>query len=196
MKKDVLDYEMKSSDGCGVYCGTYRKYNNGSLYGMWLDLTAFSDADEFFEVCRTLHDDEEDPEFMFQDFQGFPKEMYDESMGEDKINEIIEYANLDDNEKEMVDDYSECFGISDGLDLRRIEDRCVGGGYDDLDEFLTQQADEMLDGFEAACKHQYDCKCASDMVDTLRQYFDYEAYCRDNSYYYKIGSNGFVFYDD
>ena len=41
-----------------VYVGTYNKYNNGSLFGKWLDLSDYSDKDEFMEACRELHKDE------------------------------------------------------------------------------------------------------------------------------------------
>ena len=45
-----------------VYVGTYNKYNNGSLFGKWLDLSDYSDKDEFLEACRELHKDDQDPE--------------------------------------------------------------------------------------------------------------------------------------
>lgn len=32
-----------------VYVGTYNKYNNGSLFGKWLDLSDYSDKDEFWK---------------------------------------------------------------------------------------------------------------------------------------------------
>ena len=35
-----------------VYVGTYNKYNNGSLFGKWLDLSDYSDKDEFFGSVR------------------------------------------------------------------------------------------------------------------------------------------------
>ena len=35
-----------------VYVGTYGKYNNGSLFGAWLDLSNYSDKEEFYEACR------------------------------------------------------------------------------------------------------------------------------------------------
>ena len=41
-----------------VYVGTYNKYNNGSLFGKWLDLSDYPDKDEFLEACRELHEDE------------------------------------------------------------------------------------------------------------------------------------------
>lgn len=62
-----------------VYVGTYGKYNNGSIAGAWLDLTDYSCKEEFEEACRELHSDEPDPEFMFQDFENFPREFYSES---------------------------------------------------------------------------------------------------------------------
>ena len=35
-----------------VYVGTYGKYNNGSLFGAWLDLSDYADKEEFYEACR------------------------------------------------------------------------------------------------------------------------------------------------
>ena len=67
-----------------VYVGTYRKYNEGSLYGMWVDLVACGNYDTFIEVCHKLHADESDPELMFQDYENFPEKWYSEScMDED-----------------------------------------------------------------------------------------------------------------
>ena len=42
-----------------VYVGTYNKYNSGSLFGKWLDLSDYSDKDEFMEACRELHKDDQ-----------------------------------------------------------------------------------------------------------------------------------------
>ncbi len=43
-----------------VYVGTQKKYNNASLGGGWLDLTDYSDKEEFIQACLELHEDEED----------------------------------------------------------------------------------------------------------------------------------------
>jgi len=50
-----------------LYVSTYAKYNSGSLAGAWLDLDQYSDADAFERACLALHQDERDPELMFQD---------------------------------------------------------------------------------------------------------------------------------
>ena len=57
-----------------VYVGTYAKYNNGSLSGAWLDRSDYSDKEEFYEACRELHKDEEDAEYMFQDYETYGTE--------------------------------------------------------------------------------------------------------------------------
>lgn len=56
-------------DTASIYVGTYAKYNNGSLYGKWLNLSDYSSYDELVEVMRELHKDEDDPNFMFQDYE-------------------------------------------------------------------------------------------------------------------------------
>lgn len=52
----------------GVYVGTYNKYNEGSLFGKWLDMSDYDSYDDFIVACKELHKDEDEPEFMFQDF--------------------------------------------------------------------------------------------------------------------------------
>ena len=71
-----------------VYVGTYARYNNGSLFGKWLDLSDYSDKDEFLEACRELHKDEQDPEYMFQDYENVPESLISESWLSGKFFEL------------------------------------------------------------------------------------------------------------
>ena len=65
-RKEIHDaYGSRVNGNPSIYCGTYAKYNDGDISGMWLDLTKFCDYEEFMDICRQLHIDEEDPEFMF-----------------------------------------------------------------------------------------------------------------------------------
>ena len=107
---NLADYKMTDASGIGIYVGTYAKYSSGSIFGMWIDLERVSDADEFFEVCRELHKDESDPEFMMQDYQGFPEEFYSECMSADAVERVLEYIALDDDDREMLEDFCECYG--------------------------------------------------------------------------------------
>ena len=71
--------EATTLSAARVYVGTYGKYNAGSLFGKWLDLSDYSDKEEFYDACRELHKDEEDAEFMFQDWENVPEGLIDES---------------------------------------------------------------------------------------------------------------------
>ena len=62
-----------------VYVGTYHKYYCGSLAGKWFDLTKFNDEQDFLAACSELHADEEDPELMFQNWEGIPSGLASES---------------------------------------------------------------------------------------------------------------------
>jgi antirestriction protein len=53
-----------------VFVGTYWKYSTGNSRGEWLTLSDYASKEEFLEACHALHEDESDPELMFQDTQG------------------------------------------------------------------------------------------------------------------------------
>ena len=61
-----------------LYCGTYGKYNSGSIAGEWLQLNDYTDEEIFWADCRQVHKAEYDPEFMFQDMSDLPRALYQE----------------------------------------------------------------------------------------------------------------------
>ena len=73
-----------------VYCGTCKKYNEGSLDGGWLYLGRYQDGAAFLEACRKLHADESEPEFMYQDSEYLPDEFYSESCIYPEVFEVIQ----------------------------------------------------------------------------------------------------------
>ena len=103
-KMSVEDYMNDEQDNHpAVYVGTYAKYNDGDLFGMWVDLVKCGDYDTFMEVCHNLHADEEDPELMYQDYECFPSAWYSESgIDEDTFDRIIEFADLDDDDRDAT----------------------------------------------------------------------------------------------
>lgn len=77
-----------------VYVGTYKKYNNGSIAGKWIDLSQFKNYDDFVAECRRIHKDERDPELMIQDYESFPDGLScGEWICEDEFNDIIQALN-------------------------------------------------------------------------------------------------------
>lgn len=116
---------------CKVYCGTYAKYNEGSIEGDWLTLSDYSDKDEFLDACAELHKDETDPEFMFQDWEYIPKGLISESYIDEEIWELLD---LNESDFEMLSAY--CTLEYDELrvcNLRDAESHCVGKYDDDED---------------------------------------------------------------
>ena len=84
-----------------IYVGTYAKYNNGSLQGEWVELSDFYDLDDFMERCAEIHEDEEEPEYMFQAWEEIPDGLIDEGHLQDNFFELRdELDRLNDTEKE------------------------------------------------------------------------------------------------
>ena len=172
--QDMYGSELEGNPS--VYCGTYGKYNNGSLFGLWLDITKFNDYDEFIDVCRQLHADEEDPELMFQDYECFPRELYCEScMGEETFDKILEYGELSDDDKEAFDDFLQ----NNDYDMEKFHEAYVGKW--DSEEYFAYHIIE-------------ECYDLEKMMGDMARFFDYEAFARElfmSDYF--MGDNGHVF---
>lgn len=125
-----------------LYVGTYSKYNNGSIQGAWINLEDFSDAEDFMDHIKELHSDEEDPEFMFQDFEGFPKSFYSESMSTDELEKLYEYINMDEDDRKMIEMYADATGYSmDDIELTDVQDKFMGTAESEED-FAQNTAEE------------------------------------------------------
>lgn len=48
-----------------VYVGTYKKYNEGNIFGEWFTLGDYLDYNEFIQACKDLHEDEEELELVW-----------------------------------------------------------------------------------------------------------------------------------
>lgn len=172
---EIVNAHILSDDSnAAIYVGTYRKYNDGSLAGAWLDLTTFTDSDEFFEVCAALHADESDPEYMFQDYMNFPENLYGESMSGDDIQKIIDWAQMDDDDKDILAGWIEVTGNNDA-DLETAKDHYMGN-YSDFVDFAEQIMQECYE-----------------IPANLANYIDYEAFARDLKYDYYHAENGNIY---
>ena len=140
-----------------IYVGTYNAYNEGSLKGAWLDLEDYDNHDAFMTACRELHADEHDPEFMFCDHEGIPREF----IGECYLKpEFWDYINCD-----IDDEVKEAFmHLFDEWD----EDHCRDSYFGEFDS-RTKMAEHLVD---ETC-------LLSEIPENLQCYFDYEAYGRD-----------------
>ena len=178
--EELQEAVSQHKSGCdgepSVYVGTYGKYNDGSLCGLWIDLSSFDDYDEFINFCKAIHADEEDPELMAQDYECFPRCWYNEGfMDEDDFNHIKEYTEMcDKHSQEAVDDFLE---LND--DLSDFEEAYCGE-WDSEEDFARHIVDECYD--------------LERTMGNLSRYFDYEAFGRELFMWdYSMGANGHVF---
>ena len=163
-----------------IYVGTIEKYNNGSLDGKWVNLSDFNSLDDFLDECEEIHKDEEDPEFMFQDWENIPDGLVTESnLSEDFFylrDEIL--FNLDEDKEKAfwiwLDDQIDVnFGNPHKL-VSNFNDSYIGK-YDSEEDFAETLLDE------------------EDLSEFARTYFDVERYARDlfiSDFWYK---DGYVF---
>lgn len=123
-----------------IYVGTYYKYNEGSLYGKWLDLANYSSIEEVYGVMRELHKDEHDPEFMFQDWECSKVFEHLGLIGESylspKIYEVMQAIKDSCYDEEVIEAFIECFSLG-SLDieevLEKMEEAYVGEFSNDVD---------------------------------------------------------------
>ncbi|HDD9130808.1 antirestriction protein ArdA [Escherichia marmotae] len=143
-----------------VYVGTWRKYNGGSIAGRWFDLTSFDDERGFFEACRELHQDEADPELMFQDYEGFPGNMASECH--------INWAYVEGFRQARDEGCEEAYRLwvedTGETDFDRFRDAWLG----------TADSEEVF-----AIEFVNDSGMLAGIPDEIARYFDYKAYARD-----------------
>ena len=178
--EELQEAVSQHKSGCdgepSVYVGTYGKYNDGSLCGLWIDLSSFNSYDDFIEFCQAIHADEEDPELMAQDYEAFPKKWYDESsFDEDSFEAVREYSDMCDKySPDAVDAFID-WGCEE---LEHFED-CYVGEYDSEEDFAREIVN--------------DCYDLEKQMGHLANYFDYDAYARDLFMYDYYYDNGYVF---
>lgn len=133
-----------------IYCGTYKKYNEGSLFGKWLDLDEFSDFEELTNAMRELHKDEQDPEFMFQDYE-CPKmfeemELISESYISKDIFEVWEAIENCSYDFEVIEAYCDCVGAYDDIEtiISKVEES-YNGEYDSDIHFVSNLLEDCGD---------------------------------------------------
>jgi antirestriction protein len=166
-----------------IYVGTYSKYNNGSIAGAWIDLTDLTE-EEFLSTINELHKDEEDPEFMFQDFEanGILKEFISES-GIDS-----EFWEMKETLKELSEEQIEAFEIfiNNGhpADIYKFQD--AYRGY--CNEYNIEQA------FGEAMVEELGY--LDQVPEQMKYYFDYHKFGRDLLMTDFWEQDGYIFFNN
>jgi antirestriction protein len=151
-----------------IYVGTYGKYSGGSIAGAWLSLKEHDTESAFYAAAKELHKNEHDPELMFQDCEGFPRELYGESHLDDRI---WEWLGLDKDTREIVSAWLDANGGTDSLDYI-VES--YAGHWDSWDAYVYQYVGDM--------------GLLANAPEEIANYFDYESFGRVLSYDYTVAN--------
>ena len=171
------------SDMLKIYVTNLGKYNEGFLIGKWLELPATEE-----EIEKTLEEigisDEPDENGIY--YEEYFITDYETDMDGLKISE---YSNIDDlNElAETIDDLDE--------DEKEIVNAIIGEGYS-LEDAIDKKDDVMIyyncsNMEQVAEDYAEQVGLLNDIPESLRYYFDFEAYGRDMSF-----EGHFVFTDN
>lgn len=146
-----------------VYVGTYNKYNNGSIKGEWLNLYEFKTRTEFFSKCEEIHKDEKNPELMFQDYEGIPKPLIDESYIDPRLFDILSLELEEDMQTAFLDFMdNQHFYWEDIDEAYESFEESFRGNYDQLQDYTDEEAEERFD--------------LAHRDDEISLYFDYDKY--------------------
>ena len=172
----IADHKSGCDGEPSVYVGTYGKYNEGSLRGLWIDLSSFDDYDEFINFCKAIHADEYDPELMAQDYECFPRDFYTEGfISRDDFDNILQYSEMcEKHGQEAVDDYMEFHDSLDGFEEAYM------GEWDSEILFAQHIVDECYD--------------LEKTMGSLSNFFDYKRYAEELFMFdFHFGKHGNVF---
>jgi hypothetical protein len=127
-------------DSFKIYVGTYKKFNEGSLFGKWLSLSDYCNYNELLKAMIELHKDEKDPKFMFINwechdlFQKF--NLVNKYYLSEDIYDIITTINDAGLDVEILEAFSLCFVENDIWEAIRKADDCYCGKFDSDIEFV------------------------------------------------------------
>jgi antirestriction protein len=139
--------EIEKTPNPIIYVADLNAYNGGKLVGEHIDLSEYSSGAEVMEKIQELTDKwakdsgETEVEYAIHDYEGFPKSLYHESMGEedfDKIFELIEKS----EETGIPFDVIEQWVDETGSEIDSIED-AYQGSADSEEDFAEDLVDQL-----------------------------------------------------
>jgi antirestriction protein len=151
---------MSSLENPSIYVACLESYNNGRLYGVWIDVTL--GVDHIWDEVNAMLKKSRMPfaeEWAIHDYQNFYNIKISESMDFETVVEIAEF--LKEHSKlgaELINNYG-----GDLDDAKRAIEENYRGEYNSKVEFAAEFVDDEL----------------AKLAGYIRNYFDYESFADD-----------------
>lgn len=183
-EKDMLDLLSPL-----IWVGDWAAYNNGKLHGAWID--ASEGIDHVWDEINAILKSSPEPmaeEWGIFDHQGFHGYHVSENPNLEELCTVAELIWEHEAEEEgkgkVVAELIQDYGIDGAKEM--LEDNFIGR-FDDKQDFIYQ--------------HVEDCCLLEGVSETVKNYFDYEGFCRDmelngDILFIEVGyGNVYVFYN-
>ena len=126
-------------DNFKIYVGTYKKFNEGSLFGKWFTLADYSDYNELLKAMKLVHQDEQQPKFMFINWECcdlFQKlNLINKHYLSEDIYDIATAIDDTGLNVEILKAFSVCFEENDIWKIIGRADECYYGKFNSYKEF-------------------------------------------------------------
>lgn len=165
-----------------IFITDYKSYNEGKQFtaGQWYDLSEYSATDDLIEAVKnhyeSVGEESDDLELMITDSEGLPEALYSEAFDDNAISQAIQFAGMDEGQKEILTAFINCFGGDFAQALENYED-AYQGEYKDDEDFAYDMAEQC--GYETPSGWPYNCidwsRAARDLM------FDYS---ESNGHYF------------
>lgn len=152
-----------------IYVASLSDYNAGRLHGVWIDLNQHADAEEVNSTIWEMLSKSPDPdaeEFAIHDYEcfaGFKVEEYDTIESVFALHEVLE---------DLGDDCVPFALWAENVGYDAAE------AVDNVDSFRDQFIGETTVK-DYAYEYVNDCLFTDETPETLKTYFDYDAFARD-----------------
>lgn len=127
-------------DNLKIYVGTYKKFNEGCLFGKWLSLSDYSNYNELLKAMKDLHNNEKDPKFLFLNWQCYhlfeQLNLINKHYISEDIYDIVTAIDDSGLNMEILKAFSICFEENDIWEMIRKADDCYYGKFDNNKEFV------------------------------------------------------------
>ena len=148
--------------------------------GAWICMDTITEWDEVKEILQAKFPQAEIDEILCSDIEGLPRHFYASNCDSFAMDEWADFRDQLANthlDEEVIDAYLENMGSYGGVNISNIEDAYYGE-FDDFTDLAYHLMEETGD--------------LNQIPESLRYYFDFEAYGRDLSYDF-FESNGYFF---